>query len=71
VYDDRFPSVAEIKLAVKRYIKKNHQGRWPEDEWFNIGDSWSVNVWRDPKFRITVYRDYDDHTDTEAGISIQ
>jgi hypothetical protein len=71
MYDDNFPSVSEIKLAVKRYIKKECGSRWPEDDWFNISDSWVVNVWRSPKRRITVYREFSDSTDTEAGISIQ
>jgi hypothetical protein len=62
---------------VRELVEREHGGRWPEDTWFDVGPSWSVNVWREGgRQRITAYRDSTDaqgfrQTDAFAGIRLQ
>ena len=75
--DPDFPTIAEIKRAATEFVQRECDGEWPEDAWFDLGDSWSVDVWEDYGHRrITVYRDFtgadgDRETDCSAGICIQ
>lgn len=75
--DADYPSVEEIRQAAREYVDRECGGEWPEDAWFDVGTSWSVDVWEDRgRPRITVYRDFMGadgfrETDTSAGITIQ
>jgi hypothetical protein len=56
--DESFPTVAEIQQAVAEYVDREWAGQWPEDDWFDIGDHWCVNVWDDlGRHRIMVHPD--------------
>lgn len=72
-----FPTVEEIKQAVQEYVNDQCGGEWPEDEYFDIGTGWRVNVWDDDGQKsITVYRDSFDESgfrvsDLAGGISIE
>ena len=74
--DESFPNVAEIQQAVREYVERQYAGQWPEDDWFDIGEHWSVNVWDElGQHRITVYPDrFDDDgmrtTDAFYGIDV-
>jgi hypothetical protein len=77
-----YPTVDEIKELVKRWMNFHYLKylQWPEDEWFDIGHFWSVNIWRinakDGTFtpHITVYPlvpvHKEVHCDTSIGIRI-
>src|ERR1017187_909709 len=75
--DIDYPSVEEIRQAAREYVDRECGGEWPEDAWFDLGTSWSVDVWEDDGSpRITVYRDFMGadgfrETDISAGITIQ
>ena len=76
-YEDiDYPSVGEVEKAVKEYVEVECGGKWPSDAWFDLGEHWSVNVWReDGCRRITVYHDFINRsgyrqTYTFAGIAI-
>jgi hypothetical protein len=74
--DESFPTVTEIRQAVSHHIAEQRAGQWPEDDWLDIGDHWSVNVWIwEGKQLITVYPDQMDGqertTDTSRGITIE
>lgn len=75
--NENFPSVTEIKQAVKEYVARQHAGQWPEDDWFDLGEHWSVNVWEElGRQHITVYPDRIDEdgfrtTDAFFGICIE
>ncbi len=72
--DVNFPSIAEIRRAARERVARA-QGKWPEDDWFDIGEHWSVNLWLDGRRRrITVYADHFDrggHRATEILGGIQ
>lgn len=79
--DFALPSVEYIKEAVFAYVLGRCHGVYPEDDWFDLGNSWSVNVWSDwepdGKLRhchITVYPLKIEHNhvfcDTSKGIKI-
>ena len=76
-YDDAdYPTVTEIIKAANEHVAAVCDGIWPEDDWFDIGPRWSVNVWDELGKRITVYRESVDgdglsYTDASCGIAIQ
>jgi hypothetical protein len=73
---ENFPTVDEIRRAAEEFVDEHHVGVWPEDDWFDIGRNWSVNVWQEEgRQRITVYPDRIDGqgfrtTDALFGINI-
>jgi len=71
--DLAFPTTGEIKRAADKFVAETCGGQWPEDEWFDIGDQWSVNIFtRSSERQITVYR-YPSpgaELDTLGGINI-
>lgn len=71
----RFPTVDEIQQAVSEHVADNCGGEWPDDDWMDVGECWSCNIWeREGIQRITVYYDYQEGgyrtTDTLCGIDI-
>ena len=70
--DPNYPTVEEIKTATSEHVRAECGGVWPDDDWCSIGDAWIANVWlEDGQQRITVYRDRDGETLSDAGIRIQ
>ncbi len=75
--NENIPSVAEICRAAGEFVNEKCAGVWPEDDWFDIGRNWSVNIWeREGDQRITVYPDrinIDGYrtTDCVFGITIE
>ncbi|HWQ91782.1 MAG TPA: hypothetical protein VN673_08925, partial [Clostridia bacterium] len=62
------------KAAVEECVARECNGCWPEEHWFDIGESWSVNIYvYDGKKHIAVYPNYvndDDYRETNCDVGI-
>jgi len=48
---------SEILRATREFVILEHGDEWPEDDWFQYGNSWDINVWKDENGRafVTAY----------------
>ena len=54
-----FPDVAEVIRVVQLYVDRQLGGQWPEDDWIDFGESWSINIYcNETGNQMAVYRDY-------------
>ena len=75
IAETNFPTVSEIQAAVNEHVAAECGSEWPEDDWMDVGENWSVNIWLHGEERaITVYYDYMEagkrETDLSCGIHI-